>query len=372
MVARVSERMSTLLTYTEHPHAAAGDGAHGGPDLRTGGRGDDYILELPPGTVVRDSDGTLIADLVEHRQQVELLHGGRGGRGNAALVSVRNRAPNHAEQGEYGEAGSFDLELKLVADAAIVGFPNAGKSTLISAVSAAKPKIAEYPFTTTRPHLGVVMLDDRELVLADIPGLIEGAAEGKGLGREFLRHTERARVLLLLLDPTQAVSISEQDRVLSAELEEYSPELAARARVVAVNKTDVLDPSSEAAELARAQGFEVHLMSAVRGDGLAELVGAVADAVEQAEAVAPDRDGYVLHRPVEETFTVAKEDDVWVVSGRAASRAVRLSDLTDPSAASEAARRLSSLGVDEALRAAGAQPGDEVRIGDLTFVFEED
>ena len=310
----------------------------------------------------------MVADLVEEGDQYELVRGGRGGRGNGALVTARNTAPNYAEQGEYGESGTFDLELKLVADAAIVGFPNAGKSTLISAVSAAKPKIADYPFTTLHPHLGVVSLDDRELVLADIPGLIEGAAEGKGLGREFLRHTERARVLILLLDPTQPISLAEQLSVLTKELENYSQELAARTRVIAVNKIDVSDLKADDADIVE----QVHLISAVRGDGLAELMGAVARAVGEAEEVAPARQGYVLHRPVDEGFDVSRDGEVWVVSGKAATRAVRLSDLTDPSAASEVARRLASLGVDDALRDAGATSGDEVRIGDISFIFEED
>ncbi len=303
-----------------------------------------------------------------------MLHGGRGGRGNAAFVGPAHRAPAFCEQGEYGPTAWFVLELRLLADAALIGFPNAGKSTLISAVSAARPKIAEYPFTTVQPHLGVVAVDDREFVMADIPGLIEGAAEGRGLGHEFLRHVERARALVVLLDPSplQEAGLEQQYRVLLEELRRHSPELVERPRVVAVNKSDLPD-SSAAAEALRAAVDEqvVYEISAVTGDGVPELLHAVADAVEQAAREAPPREGFILHRPVESGFSIARSGAGWVVEGREARRAVALADLTAPGAADFAARRLAALGVDQALRTAGARPGDEVRIGDLVFEFDE-
>jgi GTP-binding protein len=374
VILRASSEVSTLLEYQRRPHRSAGDGTHGEGGLRHGRRGRDLILDVACGTIVRDERGEVIADLVEEGQQVTVLRGGRGGRGNAALVSPRNRAPTFCEQGEYGETGTFELELKLIADAALIGYPNAGKSTLISVVSAANPKIADYPFTTLEPHLGVVSVDGRELVLADVPGLIEGAAEGKGLGREFLRHVDRARALVILLDPTatQPVGVVEQHRVLLSELEQYAPELLDRPRVVAVNKIDAVEGTTGTEDLVRDLGSRVHVISAVRGDGVVELMHAVADLVEQAGRVAPDREGFILHRPVEESFSINREDDVWVVSGRAAERAVALADLSVPAAADFAAGRLARLGVDEALRKAGARPGDEVRIGDLTFEFWEE
>jgi GTP-binding protein len=195
------------------------------------------------GTIVRDLAGTTLADLAQPGQRVELLEGGRGGKGNAALVSRSNVAPNFAEQGEYGEEQDFIFELKLIADAALIGFPNAGKSTLISRVSAARPKIADYPFTTLEPNLGVVEIDDRRFVLADIPGLIEGAADGKGLGHDFLRHAERARVLVILLDPSdlQETDCVNQLATLRGELMAHDPALAARAEVIAVAKSDLGD-----------------------------------------------------------------------------------------------------------------------------------
>jgi len=336
--------------------------------MRHGKTGDDLILPVPLGTVVRDDHGTVIADLVEPGQEVVAVPGGRGGHGNAAFVSPENRAPALAEQGEYGREEWFTLELKLVADAALVGFPNAGKSTFIAAVSAAKPKIADYPFTTIEPNLGVVSFDGREFVLADIPGLIEGAAGGKGLGHEFLRHTERARVLVFLLDPseTQPIPAQEQLEVLQREIESYSSELAARPRLVLLNKADL----SGADEVAGDMGISA--VSALTGDGVREALHGIADLVEVAERDAPERRGYVLHRPLGPSFTIVEEEGAWRVTGRSAERAVAFADLTLPEAADTAARRLARLGVDDALARAGAVAGDEVRIGDLAFEFMPD
>ncbi len=325
---------------------------------------------MPVGTVVRHPDGTLLADLVDPEQRLVAAEGGRGGRGNAALVSPRHRAPGYAEQGEYGEAVRLVLEMKLLADAALVGFPNAGKSSLISSVSAAKPKVADYPFTTLEPHLGVVEIDDRQFVMADVPGLIEGAAEGKGLGHEFLRHVERARALVVLLDPLQERTPAEQLDVLLSELGRYSPELIRRPRVIALNKVDAIDPD-EAERIARELPSPLHRVSAATHLGLDTLLHAVADAVEQARREAPERVGYQLHRPLGPGFTVRREGTTWVVEGRGAMRAIAFDDLTRPEAADRAAGRLERLGVDEALRRAGALPGDEVRIGDLVFEFED-
>jgi GTP-binding protein len=317
--------------------------------------------------VVIEGDGTVLADLVEGGSEVVVLKGGRGGRGNADFVSPALRAPEIAEQGEYGPEGWFTLELKLAADAALIGFPNAGKSTLISRVSAAKPKIADYPFTTLRPHLGVVSFDDHEYVLADIPGLIEGAASGKGLGHEFLRHVERARALVVLLDPStlQEHPPAEQLRILLRELEEYQPDLLERPRLVVVGKCDLPEGPPTVDSLPGSHGI-----SALTGDGLPDLLHQVAAMVEESRRVSPDRPGFLLHRPVEDGFTVRREGKGWLVEGRAALRAVAFADLTVPTAAAMAAERLRRLGVDRSLEAAGAEPGDTVRIGELEFEFQ--
>ncbi len=366
--------VATLLTYKRNPHHAAASGTHGRGELRAGKRGADLILPVPPGTVVRDAGGVVLADLVETGQQVIVLRGGRGGRGNAALVSAAHRAPNFSEQGEYGAEAWFELEMKLMADAALIGFPNAGKSTLISRVSAARPKVADYAFTTLEPHLGVVAVDEREFVLADIPGLIEGAADGRGLGHDFLRHVERARALVLLLDPSplQSEPPARQLEVLIEELGKHSVDLVERPRVVAMNKSDLPGTAEAAVALSATLEEPVHTVSAVTGAGLEELLHRVADAVDLAEREEPERLGYVLHRPVRGGFEVTRRLDRWIVSGKTAERAVALDDLTKPEAADYVAARLARLGVDDALRAAGARPGDEVQIGDLVFEFEED
>jgi GTP-binding protein len=241
VTVRADPSVSTLLRYKRQPHHRAGDGTHGQGDLRSGRQGSDLVVPVPLGTVVIDEQNTVLADLVADGHEVTVLRGGRGGKGNAAFVSPKLRAPAIAEQGEFGREAWFTFELKLLADAALIGYPNAGKSTIISTVSAAKSKIADYPFTTLEPHLGVVSVDDREFVMADIPGLIEGAAEGRGLGHEFLRHVERARVIVIVLDPSpmQADSVDRQLEVLRTEMERYLPELANRPQLVVLSKGDL-------------------------------------------------------------------------------------------------------------------------------------
>jgi GTP-binding protein len=297
---------------------------------------------------------------------VLVLKGGRGGKGNAAFVSPKLRAPAIAEQGEFGKEAWFTLELKLLADAALIGYPNAGKSTIISTVSAAKSKVADYPFTTLEPHLGVVAVDDREFVMADIPGLIEGAADGRGLGHEFLRHVERARVMVIVLDPSplQTDPVDRQLDVLSTEMERYLPELAQRPRLVILSKGDLPEAKGASEEVP-----EAIVISAVSGEGIDRFLHATADLVDLAHKAAPDRPGFVLHRPAISDLKVAREGRGWRVEGTAVRRAVAFADLTDPDAARIAADRLARIGVDEALAAAGALPGDEVRIGDLVMEY---
>ncbi len=372
VVVEADGSVSTLLRYSRKPHWKAPSGTHGEGDLRHGRSGEDLVLPVPLGTLVRDIDGTLLADLVEPGQRVQIAAGGRSGRGNAALVARHRKAPTFAEQGEYGEEKSVVLELKLIADAALVGYPNAGKSTLISRVSEAKPKIADYPFTTLVPNLGVVSLEDYEFVMADIPGLVEGAADGKGLGHEFLRHVERARVLVILLDPTplQTDPPQRQYDVLIAELEQHSPELAARRRVIALNKSDAVSSTAEYQEWADEVGVELFPISGITGDGVDRLLFAIGSEIQGYLREAPDREGFILHRPLPEAFSISRLEDEWVVSGKAAERAVNLDDLTVAEAADFAARRLARIGVDEALAAAGAVAGDDVRIGDIVFTYE--
>jgi GTP-binding protein len=364
---------ASLLGFRDHPHRRAGDGGHGSGKRRHGARGEDRIVPVPVGTVVRDPAGGVLCDLGGAGDRWLAAEGGRGGRGNARFLSNRRRAPAFAEQGERGDERWLDVELKLMADAALVGFPNAGKSTLISVVSAAKPRIADYPFTTLEPHLGVVRVgtgrDEVELVMADVPGLVEGAAQGKGLGHRFLRHVERARVLVVLIDLASfETPPAEQLAVLLRELGEYRPELLDRPRLVVGSKVDV------APEIPDDVVFDA-CISAATGQGVPELLGRIARTVGEARAEAQSAGAgeVVIHRPTPEGIRVDRRDDgTWVVVGKVAARAVGLSDLTDPAAADEVARRLRRLGVDRALARAGAHDGDEVQVGDVAFTWFRD
>ena len=361
--------VSSLLAFRDHPHRKATSGAHGQGKRKHGHSGDDRIVAVPEGTTMHDQDGELLADLVRAGDRWLAAAGGRGGRGNARFLSNRRRAPSFAEQGEPGEQRWLNLELKLLADVALVGFPNVGKSTLISRISAAKPKIADYPFTTLEPNLGVVRMDEGdEMVVADIPGLIEGASEGRGLGHQFLRHIERARALVILIDLASGTEQepAEQERILLAELEGYRPELAQRPRVVVGSRSDIAAPE-------RSVAWDGPTFSAVTGDGVPQLVGAMADAVRQARATEPEPEPFVVHRPRPEGLSIHRVDTgAYVVEGRAVERVVALSDITNLEALAYVQERLKSLGVDKALAKAGAQEGDAVHIGGFTFDFYSD
>ncbi len=366
--------VASLLVFKDRPFRRADNGTHGQGKRRHGASGSDTMVAVPEGTVVLDSDGTVLADLVAAGDRYLAAEGGRGGRGNTRFLSNRRRAPAFAEQGEEGEERWLRLELKLLADVALVGLPNVGKSTLISRISAAKPKVAGYPFTTLEPHLGVVRMDDGyEYVVADIPGLIEGASEGRGLGHRFLRHIERARVLCVLLDlwPAAELAPAEQLDVLLTELEAYQPDLLARERVVVGSRADLVHGDGVGG--GGDDRVELDLrVSAVTGAGIVPLTGRLAVAARAAQAALPEPTQFVVHRPVRAGYEVVREGRGWVVEGREAARAVGLSDLTRADALAEAHRRLHRLGIDKALARAGAQPGDPVRIGSLVFDYQVD
>jgi GTP-binding protein len=386
VVLVVDPNVHTLLDFHHHPHQRAGNGRHGAGSNRNGAEGSDLELAVPDGTVVIASNGEVLADLTGAGTQFVAAHGGRGGLGNAALASPRRRAPGFALLGEPGEVHDLVLELKSVADVGLVGFPSAGKSSLVAAMSAARPKIADYPFTTLVPNLGVVSAGDSTFTIADVPGLIPGASEGKGLGLDFLRHIERCSVLLHVLD----CATLEPGRDPLSDLDAIEDELAryvgtlgdlrGRPRLVALNKVDV----PEAAELAalvrpdlERRGLPVFEVSAVSHAGLRELAFALAAVVEADRAARPEPEpARVVLRPqaVDDTgFTIVPdpgEAGGFVVRGVKPERWVNQTDFDNDEAVGFLADRLARLGVEDELQRLGATPGSAVTIGGVTFDFE--
>lgn len=356
--------VASLLAFKDMPHREATKGLHGSGNNKHGASGNDITVLLPEGTVVKDRNGNVLADLDSEGAKWKAAEGGRGGRGNARFLNNKRRAPAFAEQGEIGEEFYYNLEIRLMADVAIVGFPNAGKSTLISRISAAKPKIADYPFTTLEPNLGVVRYDDQEYTVADIPGLIEGASEGKGLGHKFLRHIERARVLLILVDLASIEHTpEEQQRILLHELGNYDSSLLERPRLVYGSRADA-NPEHT---------WPGPVISSVTNENVPALVGELTTVVSKARQEQASADAYIVHRPVPKGVRIEREDNgTFVVIGKEAERAVALNDLTNEEAIAYVQHRLESLGVYRALQKAGARSGDAVRIADHTFEYEPD
>lgn len=367
VILRADESVGTLLELRDHPHVKALRGGHGEGKRKHGARAHDHIVLVPPGTVVHDENGVLLADLAAPGDEMIAARGGKGGRGNAHFVSSTRRAPGFSEKGEPGEERRLRLELRMLADVGLVGFPNAGKSTLISRISAAKPKIADYPFTTIAPNLGVVKQGETAFVVADIPGLVPGASEGKGMGHRFLRHVSRAAVLLFLVDLTAIDRDPMADvDVLRAELAAFDPELATRPSLIVATKADA---AGDRVDEVRAAHPDTLVISAVTGAGLDELLRRVTEMVACARAAAPRAQGYIRHVTRDAPITVAREDQGWRVRGDRVERLVATTDVDNEEALTRLQRTLISIGVERDLAAAGARLGDEVRIGDVTFDF---
>lgn len=383
VILEVDPGVTTLLDFHFHPHQKAGSGRVGQGSNRHGAAGEDIVLRVPNGTVVLDENGAQLADLVGARTRYVIAHGGRGGLGNAALASTRRRAPGFALLGEPGETRDVTLELKSVADVALVGFPSAGKSSLVSVLSAAKPKIADYPFTTLAPNLGVVDGGDVVYTVADVPGLIAGASEGKGLGLDFLRHVERCAVIVHVLD-TATLEPGRDPitdlQVIERELDAYragAAELTSRPRLVVLNKIDIPE-GRELAELVRpeleAMGYRVFAVSTVAREGLRSLRHALGEIVVAARATEPPPEAtrIVLRPPSvgRASFTVRAQDEGYVVEGDKPRRWVQQTDFSNPEAVGYLADRLAKLGVEDQLAQLGAEPGAEVTIGGVTFDWE--
>ncbi len=375
VILEATRSMNTLVHFTHQVHFRAEDGGPGGPNKRQGKRGRDLVIPVPVGTIVRDlHTGEVIADLCEEGMRVVVARGGKGGRGNSAFVSNRWKGPKIRELGEPGEERWLKLELRLLADVGLIGFPNVGKSSLLSRVSRKKVKVAPYPFTTLEPQLGVVEVDGRSFVMADLPGLIEGAHEGKGLGDRFLRHAARARVLLHMVDlaGVEGRDPLEDYFAIRRELEAWD-ELREKPELVAGNKIDLLTPQEVSRRISRfrERGIEIHPISVITGQGIKELLHRIVDLLEKVPKELPRAEPRtkVWKLVPRKGVRVSREDGVWVVEGREVERLGRL-DLSTEDARVYLEEQLERLGVFRALRRAGWQPGEPIRIGNIEVEFE--
>lgn len=374
VVLEIAPRLNTLVSFQRRRHFVAGSGGHGGNFNKTGKSGEDLVVEVPPGTIVRDAEtGMPLADLTEPGQRIVVARGGRGGRGNARFKSSTNQAPRLAERGEPGEERWLKLELKLIADVGIVGVPNAGKSTFLSVVSAAKPKIAAYPFTTLQPNLGVVVLDYKEVVLADLPGLVEGAHAGVGLGHSFLRHVQRTPVLIHLLDGAGENPLGDFVQI-NSELALFDPDLGDKPQIVALNKMDLPVAQERWPDVKREiekLGYEVFSISAVKKDGVNELVGRAATLLKELPPAPAAVEVPIFEPDDDEHFEVARDVDGWRVKGRDIERAVAMTYWEYDEAVIRFQRILEAMGVRQALEEAGVEVGDTVYIGDHELEWAE-
>jgi GTP-binding protein len=371
VILKVDSQLNTLVHFKRRSHFKGGHGKHGSGKTQHGAGGEDIYVPVPPGTIVRHADtNAILADLIEPEQEFIVAQGGNGGRGNAAFKSPNRQAPRMAERGLPGQELWIILELKIIADVGIVGVPNAGKSTLLASVTAAKPKIADYPFTTLQPNLGVVVVDDRDFVLADIPGLIEGAHEGVGLGHQFLRHVERTRLLIHLLDGASADPLSELDQI-NEELRLFNPMLAQKPQIMVLNKNDL--PSAQAhwpGVQARAEtmGLEARFISAATQSGVRELMADVLARLDTLPKTSPlvEMETPVFTLETEEApFEVEQDSGVYYVTGPAIRRLVDQTYWDIDEAVQQAQFRLDGMGVLDALREAGVGPGDTVFLEEL-------
>lgn len=378
VIFQADEGLRTLVDFRYKRHCRADRGRHGEGKNRHGASGDSLVLRLPVGTVVKDAaNGEIIADLLQNGQQVVVAKGGRGGRGNARFATPHNKAPRMAELGEPGEERQLLLELKLIADVGLVGFPNAGKSTIISRVSAAQPKIADYPFTTLTPVLGMVRVqDERSFVMADIPGLIEGAHTGAGLGHEFLRHVERTRLLVHVLDAAGSEGRDPVDdfRITNRELLLYNPVLGQKPQIICANKMDLPDAAPNLSRIRSAFGeaYEIFPVSAATGEDLDALIYRISEILEGLPLDLPvvEATEHVVHRP-EPRFVITRWEGIFLVEGKEIERHVAMTDLEQDEAVERLQWIIQRIGIEDALKEAGIKEGDTVKIGELEFEYVE-
>ncbi|HIH0220105.1 TPA: GTPase ObgE [Staphylococcus aureus] len=386
VVFEVGEGLRTLLDFRYQRHFKASKGENGQSSNMHGKNAEDLVLKVPPGTIIKNVEtDEVLADLVEDGQRAVVAKGGRGGRGNSRFATPRNPAPDFSEKGEPGEELDVSLELKLLADVGLVGFPSVGKSTLLSIVSKAKPKIGVYHFTTIKPNLGVVSTpDQRSFVMADLPGLIEGASDGVGLGHQFLRHVERTKVIVHMIDMSGSEGREpiEDYKVINQELAAYEQRLEDRPQIVVANKMDLPESQDNLILFKEEIGEDVPVIpvSTITRDNIDQLLYAIADkleeykdvdfTVEEEESVGINRVLY-KHTPSQDKFTISRDDDgAYVVSGNAIERMFKMTDFNSDPAVRRFARQMRSMGIDDALRERGCKNGDIVRIlgGEFEFV----
>ncbi|HDH6834006.1 TPA: GTPase ObgE [Staphylococcus aureus] len=386
VVFEVDEGLRTLLDFRYQRHFKASKGENGQSGNMHGKNAEDLVLKVPPGTIIKNVEtDEVLADLVEDGQRAVVAKGGRGGRGNSRFATPRNPAPDFSEKGEPGEELDVSLELKLLADVGLVGFPSVGKSTLLSIVSKAKPKIGAYHFTTIKPNLGVVSTpDQRSFVMADLPGLIEGASDGVGLGHQFLRHVERTKVIVHMIDMSGSEGREpiEDYKVINQELAAYEQRLEDRPQIVVANKMDLPESQDNLILFKEEIGEDVPVIpvSTITRDNIDQLLYAIADkleeykdvdfTVEEEESVGINRVLY-KHTPSQDKFTISRDDDgAYVVSGNAIERMFKMTDFNSDPAVRRFARQMRSMGIDDALRERGCKNGDIVRIlgGEFEFV----
>lgn len=386
VVFEVDKGLRTLLDFRYQRHFKASKGENGQSSNMHGKNAEDLVLKVPPGTIIKNVEtDEVLADLVEDGQRAVVAKGGRGGRGNSRFATPRNPAPDFSEKGEPGEELDVSLELKLLADVGLVGFPSVGKSTLLSIVSKAKPKIGAYHFTTIKPNLGVVSTpDQRSFVMADLPGLIEGASDGVGLGHQFLRHVERTKVIVHMIDMSGSEGREpiEDYKVINQELAAYEQRLEDRPQIVVANKMDLPESQDNLILFKEEIGEDVPVIpvSTITRDNIDQLLYAIADkleeykdvdfTVEEEESVGINRVLY-KHTPSQDKFTISRDDDgAYVVSGNAIERMFKMTDFNSDPAVRRFARQMRSMGIDDALRERGCKNGDIVRIlgGEFEFV----
>ncbi|HSJ87984.1 MAG TPA: GTPase ObgE [Anaerolineales bacterium] len=378
VVFEVKSTLNTLSSFRQNQKFKAEDGVNGGPSQMSGRYGNDLVLYVPPGTILYDANtGELIGDLTEPGQRLVICKGGRGGRGNQHFATSRNQVPRTAERGEPAEEKRIKLELKLIADLGLIGVPNAGKSTLLSVLTNARPKIAPYPFTTLEPNLGVANIDDdTTVVLADIPGLIEGASQGVGLGHDFLRHIQRTRVLIHLLDGLSEDPVADYSQI-NSELSLFDPNLAKKPQIVALNKIDQPEVQEKLAEIQKKfkkHSVELMTISALARTNTRELLVKAYQALQEAPALEEMEVPLPVYKPKEDPreFVVAREgENEWRVSGTAIERAASMTYWQHDGSVRRFQKIMETLGVEEALRQAGIQEGDTVSIGEFELEWQD-